>query len=307
MIFNEAHKSFLNYLEVIKNKSPKTIEQYDRHLNKFVDFLEDENIDSYKFKVSEITLKLADNFREYLYKVAKKRISVKTANAYMISIRAFLKYLEKKWHKSLSATSIDLIKAETRQVEFLTKDELKRLFEAVDTSSIIWTRDLAIMEMIYCTGLRISELTNLNIKDVDLKRKEFAVRWKWRKVRVVYITPGAAELIRNYLDKRNDHLSPLFIRHNINSQNIDILEDEKMRLSRFFMTTMIKKYALKAYILKDISAHTLRHSFATTLLDSWADLRSIQEMLGHSSITTTQVYTHVTNKKLKEIHKKFMK
>lgn len=307
MKFHEAHKKFLNYLEVIKNKSQKTIEQYDRHLNKFSEFLEDENIDSYEFEVEKITLKLADNFREYLYKTAKKRISVKTANAYMISLRAFLKYLEKKWHKSLSATAIDLIKAEERQVEFLTEEELERLFNTPDTKTLIWTRDLAIMEMIYSTGLRITELTSLNIKDIDLKRKEFAVRGKWRKVRVIYITKHAAELIENYLEKRNDHLAPLFIRHNINIENIDVLEDEKMRLSRFFITTMIKKYAQKAFILKNISAHTLRHSFATTLLDNWADLRAIQEMLGHSSITTTQVYTHVTNKKLKEVHKKFMK
>lgn len=307
MKFHEAHKKFLNYLEVIKNKSQKTIEQYDRHLNKFSEFLEDENIDSYEFEVDKITLKLSDNFREYLYKTAKKRISVKTANAYMISLRAFLKYLEKKWHKSLSATAIDLIKAEERQVEFLTEEELERLFNTPDTKTLIWTRDLAIMEMIYSTGLRITELTSLNIKDIDLKRKEFAVRGKWRKVRVIYITKHAAELIENYLEKRNDHLAPLFIRHNINIENIDVLEDEKMRLSRFFITTMIKKYAQKAFILKNISAHTLRHSFATTLLDNWADLRAIQEMLGHSSITTTQVYTHVTNKKLKEVHKKFMK
>ncbi len=307
MNYSEAHKKFLNYLEVIKNKSDKTIEQYDRHLNKFSEFLEDENIDSYEFKVEKITLNLADKFREYLYSTAKKRISVKTANAYMISLRAFLKYLEKKWYKSLSATAIDLIKAEPRQVEFLTKDELERLFTTPDTKTLIWTRDLAIMEMIYSTGLRISELTSLDIKDIDLKRKEFAIRGKWRKVRVVYITKHSAELIDNYLEKRNDHLSPLFIRHNINTDNIEIMTDEKMRLSRFFITTMIKKYALEAFILKNISAHTLRHSFATTLLDKWADLRSIQEMLGHSSITTTQVYTHVTNKKLKEIHKKFMK
>ena len=307
MKFTEAHKKFLNYLEVIKNKSDNTIEQYDRHLNKFNEFLEDENIDSYEFDVEKITLKLADNFREYLYSTAKKRISVKTANAYMISLRAFLKYLEKKWYKSLSATAIDLIKAEPRQVEFLTKDELDRLFSAPDTKTLIWTRDLAIMEMIYSTGLRISELTSLDIKNVDLKRKEFAVRWKWRKVRVVYVTKHAAELISNYLEKRNDHLSPLFIRHNINTNNIEVMTDEQMRLSRFFITTMIKKYAQVAFILKNISAHTLRHSFATTLLDSWADLRAIQEMLWHSSITTTQVYTHVTNKKLKEIHRKFMK
>ena len=306
MKFTEGHKKFLNYLEVIKNKSDNTIEQYDRHLNKFSEFLEDENIDSYDFDVEKISLKLADKFREYLYSTAKKRISVKTANAYMISLRAFLKFLEKKWYKSLSATAIDLIKAEPRQVEFLTREELDRLFSAPDTKTLIWTRDLAIMEMIYSTGLRISELTSLDIKNVDLKRKEFAIRWKWRKVRVVYITKHAAELIENYLEKRNDHLSPLFIRHNINTDNIEIMTDEQMRLSRFFITTMIKKYAGIAFILKNISAHTLRHSFATTLLDSWADLRAIQEMLWHSSITTTQVYTHVTNKKLKEIHKKFM-
>ena len=307
MNYSEAHKKFLNYLEVIKNKSDKTIEQYDRHLNKFSEFLEDENIDSFEFKVEDITLNLADKFREYLYSTAKKRISVKTANAYMISLRAFLKYLEKKWHKSLSATAIDLIKAEPRQVEFLTKDELDRLFATPDTKTLIWTRDLAIMEMIYSTGLRISELTSLDIKNVDLKRKEFAIRWKWRKVRVVYITKHASELIENYLERRNDHLSPLFIRHNVNTENIEIMTDEKMRLSRFFITTMIKKYASQAFILKNISAHTLRHSFATTLLSNWAWIRDVQEMLGHSSITTTQVYTHVTNPQLKNAHKKFMK
>lgn len=306
MLYPEAHTKFLDYLEVIKNKSPKTVEQYDRHLKKFSEYLEDKNIDSYKFKVNEITLDLAEWFRSYLYKLNWK-ISIKTANAYMITLRAFLKYLEKKWIKSISPTSIDLIKAEQRQVEFLTEDELERLFWTPNTNTIIWTRDLAIMECIYSTGLRISELTNLNKNDIDLKRKEFAVRGKGRKIRVVYLTDHAAELIKNYLEKRNDHMSPLFIRHNIKLENIDALNDENVRLTRFFITNMIKRYAIKAYILKDISAHTLRHSFATTLLNAWADLRCIQEMLGHASINTTQVYTHVTNPKLKEVHKKFMK
>ena len=306
MLFYESHDKFLEYLEVIKNKSPKTIEQYNRHLSKFREYLEDKNIDSYKFKVRDITLDLAEWFRTHLYKLNWK-ISIKTANAYMITIRAFLKFLEKKWIKSISPTSIDLIKAEGRQVEFLTEDELERLFKIPDTSTIIWTRDLAIMECIYSTWLRISELTNLNKKDIDLKRKEFAVRGKGKKVRVVYLTEHSAELIKNYLEKRKDSLSPLFIRHNIRLDNIDALEDENVRLSRFFITNMIKRLALKAYILKDISAHTLRHSFATTLLNAWADLRSIQEMLWHASINTTQVYTHVTNPRLKEIHKKFMK
>ena len=306
MKFQEGKESFLDWLEVIKNKSPKTVEQYSRHLEKFSEYLEDKNIDSYNFKVGEITLKIAEGFRSYLHKSGKK-ISVKTANAYMITLRSFLKYLEKQGEKSLSATSIDLIKAEPRQVEFLTEDELQKIFQVPDTSTLIGKRDLAIMECIYSTGLRISELTALNKNDINLETKEFAVRGKGRKIRVVFLTEHAAELIKNYLNARVDHLSPLFIRHNINAENIDVLEDEKMRLTRFFMTGMVKNYAIKAGILKNISAHTLRHSFATTLLWAWADLRSIQEMLGHASITTTQVYTHVTNPQLKNIHKKFMK
>lgn len=307
MIFHQAHTNFLEYLEVIKNKSQNTIIQYDRHLNKFSEYLEDKDIDSNKFSVDKITLDLSEGFRTYLYKSAQKSISIKTANAYMISLRAFLKYCEKKWIKWLSPTAIDLIKADPRMVEYLTKDELERLFLAPSKETIIGIRDIAIMEMIYSTWLRISELTNLNIKDVDLKRLEFWVRWKWKKVRVVYLTENSAKLIKIYLEKRQDHLSPLFIRHNVKTDQIDVLEDEKMRLSRFFITTMIKKHAIKAFILKNISAHTLRHSFATTLLSNWAWIRDVQEMLGHSSISTTQVYTHVTNPQLKSSHKKFMK
>ncbi len=306
MYFYEAHKTFLNYLEVIKNKSEKTVEQYDRHLSKFEEYLEEKDINSYKFEIEKISLNLAENFRTFLHKKNSK-ISIKTANAYMITLRSFLKYLEKKWLKSLSATSIDLIKAEPRQVEFLTKEELERLFETPDKNTLIWTRDLAIIYMIYSTGLRVSELTSLNKNNIDLERKEFSIKWKWKKVRVIFLNEHSVKLIKNYLEKRNDVFYPLFIRHNINKNNINALENENIRLSRFFITTMIKKYSIKANIIKNISAHTLRHSFATTLLNAWADLRSIQEMLGHSSITTTQVYTHVTNPKLREIHKKFMK
>jgi len=310
MIFHQAHTNFLEYLEVIKNKSQNTIVQYDRHLNKFYEYLEDKNIDSNSFEVEKISLDLAEWFRTYLYKSASKSISIKTANAYMISLRAFLKYCEKKGIKSLSPTAIDLIKADPRMVEYLTKDELERLFSTPNKDTIIWLRDLAIMEMIYSTWLRISELTNLNIKNVDLKRLEFWVRWKGKKVRVVYLTKKSAELIKNYLEKRSDNFDALFIRHNIKTENLQITDEiywEKMRLSRFFITTMIKKYALKAFILKNISAHTLRHSFATTLLSNWAWIRDVQEMLWHSSITTTQVYTHVTNPQLKNAHRKFMK
>ena len=304
MNLKEAHKKFLEYLESIKNNSQKTVEQYDRHLNKFEEYLKEKGLEN--TNVEKLDLEIFENFRASLYRWEKK-ISVKTANAYMITMRSFLKFLWKRWLESLAPGKIDLIKQEDRRVEFLTEDELDRLFSAPDTWTITGLRDLAIMKCIYSTGLRISELTNLNIENIDLERKEFAVRWKWRKIRVVYLTDDSAEAIKKYLQKRNDHLKPLFIRHNTKAENIDILTDENMRLSRFFITTMIKKYAKQAIILKDISAHTLRHSFATTLLSKWADLRSIQEMLWHASITTTQVYTHVTNQKLKEVHKKFMK
>ena len=306
MKFHEAREHFLNWLKVIKDKSPKTVEQYSRHLEKFWEFLEEENIDRYEFEVWDITLKISEKFRTYLHKWDKK-ISIKTANAYMITLRSFLKYLEKKWEASLSATAIDLIKASERKVEFLSQDELEKLFLEPDIKTLIWKRDAAIMECIYSTWLRISELTALNKRDINLDTREFAVRWKWRKIRVVYLSERAAELIQDYLSARIDHLSPLFIRHNVKQENINVLEDEQMRLTRFFITSMIKKYAEKAGIIKNISAHTLRHSFATTLLSGWADLRAIQEMLGHASITTTQVYTHVTNPKLKEMHQKYMK
>ena len=301
MKFTEAKIKFLNWLEIIKAKSPKTVEQYNRHLEKFEIYMK-----SWDFEVESIDLDLAEWFRTFVHR-NWKIVSIKTANAYMITLRSFLKYLEKTGIKSLSPTSIDLVKQEQRQVEFLNDEELYKLFRAPDTETLTWKRDLAIMTCIYSTWLRISELTALNINDINLDKKEFVVRWKWKKLRIVYLNKDAANKIKKYIEARTDTYYPLFIRHNFDVKNFKNLKDDNVRLSRFFITTMIKEMAVKAYILKDISAHTLRHSFATTLLNNWADLRSIQELLGHSSITTTQVYTHVTNPKLKEIHNKFMK
>ncbi len=175
MKFQTAHANFLDWLEVIKNKSPKTVEQYGRHLSKFSEYLEEKNIDSNKFEVLDINVELADGFRSYLYKWEKK-ISIKTANAYMITLRSFLNYLQKKWVKSLASSAIDLNKAEPRKVEFLSPEELERLFAQPNTSTLIWKRDLALMECIFSTGLRISELTALNRNDINLDTREFAVR-----------------------------------------------------------------------------------------------------------------------------------
>jgi len=265
MLFSVAKEKFLNWLEVIKNRSQKTVEQYDRHLRKFEDFLQEKQKIN-DIEIGKINLDLAENFRSYIYKMSKEEISLKTANAYMITIRSFLKYLEKIGEKSLSATAIDLIKAEQRRVEFLTEEELKTLFASIDTKKINGKRDLAIMKCIYSTGLRISELCKLNKNDINLETKEFVVRGKGKKLRVVYLTDETAEIIKNYLQARNDSYTPLFIRHNFKKEDIQNMDDENLRLSRFFITNMIKKYAFQAGILKDISAHTLRHSFATTLL-----------------------------------------
>ena len=162
------------------------------------------------------------------------------------------------------------------------------------------------MECVYSTGLRVSELTALDCNRVNLETQEFAVRGKGGKVRIVYLTDRSAKRISEYLEARNDPFPALFIRHNWDPNNIGLISDvESVRLTRFFITEMVKKYALKAGVLKDVSIHTLRHSFATTLLSNGADIRAIQELLGHSSITTTQVYTHVTDPKLKEVHRKF--
>jgi len=304
MLYKKLKIDFLDWLVFIKNKSLKTQEQYSRHLNKFDDYLI--SISKEDIKVIEFDIKLFNDFRIYIQKNSKKSITQKTANQYMITIRAFLKYIEKLDISSLSPNKIDLMKTEERQVEFLRDDELNRLFNIIRTDNISWLRDLAIVKTIYSTWLRISELTSLDKNDINLETKEFVVRWKWKKLRIVFLSDESGQYIKNYLEARNDNFKPLFIRHNYKKENIKMLQDEKVRLTRHFISDIISKYWIKAHILKPISAHTLRHSFATKLLQDWADLRSIQEMLWHSSITTTQVYTHTTNSRLKEIHNNIM-
>jgi len=304
MLFKDLKNDFINWLEFIKNKSPKTVEQYNRHLEKFEDFLIEKKLD--KTHIKDINLKIVNDFRIYIHKSSKKQISKKTANFYMITLRSFFKYLEKQDIEALSPTKIDLIKEEERMIEFLNEKELEKFFLSFDFKSIRDYRDYAICKMIYYTWLRISELVNINKSDLDFDSKEFQIRWKWSKIRIIFLSNEAVEAIKNYLEKRDDTFSPLFIRHNYDKENINILNNDNMRLTRQFITNMIKNRWIRAWITKNISAHTLRHSFATTLLSKWADLRSIQELLWHSNISTTQVYTHITNPRLKEIHNKIM-
>lgn len=254
--------------------------------------------------VEDIWKRDIDAFR---LELSKDELSVKTINAHIITFRSWLKYLKKEQVPCLDPTVLDLLKPPDREVTFLTSEEIERYFRNIPKDTIQWKRDYAISECIYSTGLRISELTSLNRNDVNTETLEFAIRGKWNKVRVVFLTETARDAIVEYLNARNDDFSPLFVRHNYDEKNIKAIEfsDESVRLTRFFITNMIKDYGIRAGILKNLHAHTLRHSFATTLLTNGADIRIIQELLWHASITTTQVYTHVTNPKLKEAHKKF--
>lgn len=325
----DAMKEFMIWLKISINASQKTIEQYSLHIWKLIQYLDneytknlnqkmillprnaidkvlrdeiDKAISKYPWNTDEIDIKIIDGFR---YSLSQGDLDIKTVNAYMITLRSFFKFLKKKWIESIDPTLIDLAKNRDRMVSFLDKDEVIRLLSQPDPNTIMWKRDIAIMECIYSTWLRISELVALDISDINLKSMEFPVRWKWGKVRAVFLTLDAKNKIEEYLNSRNDEFAPLFIRHNYDEHNSFKLNSDDVRLTRFFITWMIKDYALKAWIPKDVSAHTLRHSFATTLLENWADIRAIQELLWHRNIVTTQVYTHVTNPKLKEIHKKF--
>jgi len=310
MLVTDAIDKFLVYLEIEKQKSKKTLENYQHYLNRFCVFLENEGVT----KIEKIGLEDVQKFRLFLNRFEtknKQNLSPKTQNYHIIAIRALLKYLAKLDVKCLSAEKIELGKSSIRSVEFLTPDEVNRLLETVPAKDKIGLRNRAILETLYSTGLRISELRSLNVQDVDLVRKEFMVRGKGDKPRPVFLTDRAVEYLKNYLNARDDNYIPLFISFGRTTQKVpaDITEKkfgEKFRLSAYNIQDMVRKTAILAGLNKKVTPHTLRHSFATTLLNNGADLRSVQEMLGHSSITTTQVYTHVTNKQLRDVHSRFM-
>ncbi len=301
MKFSEHLQKFLEYLEITKNKSKKTLENYQHYLKRFIEFL-DKDIEPEK-----ITLEDINKYRLYLNRLTDAKgntLSSKTQNYHIIALRAFLKYLIKQDIETLAPEKIELSKIPQRTVEVMSREELESVFNTVDKSKPLGIRDTAILETLYSTGLRVSELKNLNRDQVDLKRREFMVRGKGKKPRIVFLSKNAVTAIENYLKTRVDNFKPLFVN---NLKVSDILEEEKHRLTAVSIEKMVRKYALKAGLIKKITPHTFRHSYATELLINGADIRSVQEMLGHSSITTTQVYTHVTNKKLREIHERFHK
>lgn len=290
--------NFILYLEVTKNRSLKTVENYRRYLNRFFNFINIKNI-------SELNKNDIDTFILDLRRSKgnnSNETKTSTRNYHLIAIRMFLKYLAKNDIVSLSPDKIELARQESRQVEFLEKDELIRIMNApYETKSpeIIKLRDNAILEVLFSTGLRVSEICNLKKEDINFNKDEFSVRGKGRKIRVVFLSDKAKYVLKQYLDKRTDVYPYLFVRH-----DIDLSENETKNLTTRTVQRLVKKYSKVAGITKNVTPHTIRHSFATDLLYNGADIRSVQEMLGHSSITTTQVYTHITNKRLKEVYKK---
>lgn len=298
LVFSDYLADFLDYLEVERGRSLKTIENYSLYLNRFYEFAGD-------VKPNKITLNTVSKWRQWLnrYKGEDGRtISKTTQNYHLIALRSFLKYLARRDVESLSPEKIELATSPRPKVSFLSIEEVQQLFDAPNRDNIIGLRDRAILELLFSTGLRVSELSNLDRDDVNLDKAEFSVRGKGQKDRPVYMSDSAKKALHDYLKARNDEFKPLFV-HYSGSKSA---EDASMtRLTPRSIQRMVERYRTKAGITKHVTPHTLRHSFATDLLGNGADLRSVQSLLGHANIATTQVYTHVTDPQLKEVHKQF--
>lgn len=300
MKLQEAKRQFLEYLEIERGRSIKTVENYQRYLERFFAFAKTDN-------PGNITEEMVREFRLYLNRQPGTKqgrhtdpMKRRTQNYYLIALRAFLKYLRKRGVESLSPEKIELAKVPERSLDLISSTELARLMKAPDTSTLVGKRDKAILELLFSTGLRISELTGLCTDDVDLSRDEFSVRGKGDKIRVVFLSDDARKALQLYQKARKDMDEAMFVQYGKNAKSA-----KDLRLSPRAVQRLLKTYATKAGITRKVTPHVIRHSFATDLLSNGADLRSVQALLGHANIGTTQIYTHVTDKHLRDIHKKF--
>ena len=300
MYLSELVNDFTEHLEVEGGRSLKTIENYRLYLERFIEFSGDITVD-------KITSEQVRRFRLWLNRHindSNQSLSLITQSYHLIALRGFLTYLSRRDIQSLSADKIILPKTARKQVTFLHYDEVSSLLSQIDLDTESGLRDRAIIELLFSSGLRVSELVNLNRDHINLNRKEFMVRGKGQKDRPVFVSKGAAERVSDYLASRHDSLVPLFISYSRFTGQTDTSGDYR-RLQSRSIQRMVSHYAKMAGITKHVSPHTLRHSFATDLLMNGADLRSVQAMLGHSNISTTQVYTHVTDQHLKDVFEKF--
>lgn len=301
MFVSEALTDFLEHLEIEGGRSQNTIRNYSLYLERFIEFAGD-------IEVVKITSEMIRHYRLWLNRYKNnndgKELSILTQSYHLIALRGFLTYLSRRDIPSLSADKIILPKTVRKQVTFLQYDEVVNLIDNIPLDSEQGLRDRAIIELLFSSGLRVSELVNLNRDHINLKRREFMVRGKGQKDRPVFVSQHAAEHVENYLQARQDSLPALFLSYSRRSTKPTVSGDYR-RLSTRSIQRMISHYARLAGITKHVSPHTMRHSFATDLLMNGADLRSVQSLLGHSSISTTQVYTHVTDQHLKDIHERF--
>ena len=291
----------MEYTEIEKGRAVKTVENYDHYLSRFLKFLKSDSPQA-------ITDEAMREYRLWLNRQSTgnnratgETLKKKTQNYYLIALRAFLKYLAKRGIKTLSPEVIELAKVGERALDLISREELDRILSAPDTTTLMGLRDRAILETLFSTGLRVSELCSL-LRDTDLSKDELSVRGKGEKVRVVFFSDEAKRAIKNYLAKRKDLDDALFVK--VGKEKQETKEDE-MPLSRRSVERVVKRYAITAGVSKKVTPHTLRHCFATDLLQNGADLRSVQALLGHANIATTQIYTHITDSHLRNIHKNF--
>lgn len=300
-------RRYLSYIEVERNYSKFTIRNYEHYLKIFRVWFEKNYEQEY---IEKLTSEMVRRYRLYLARFEDKdgkRLSGTTQSYYVIALRAFLKYCAKKGIKTLSPEKIDLPKTEDHKIKFLDREQVERLLMAPDTSKMSGLRDRTILEVLFCTGLRVSEMAKLDVDKIDLKQREFGILGKGRRMRVVFLTERACGWLGRYLSARVDPHRALWIRIPKGSEWDPAMSGEKARLSVRGIQRIVEKYKRTAGIAIKVSPHVLRHSFATTLLQGGADLRSVQEMLGHKNVATTQIYTHVTNPQLKRIHNEFLK
>ena len=299
MNYEAAVSQFLEYLELEQNRSQKTIENYSHYLTRLSDF-------AGEIKLKDIDEQLIRKWRLWLNRLGTNtsdELSKTTQNYHLIALRSFLRFCARRSISALAPDKIELARTKRPQVTFLNLEEIERLFTQPDITKLTGLRDRAILELLFSSGLRVSELVGLDRDHINLKRREFMVRGKGQKDRPMFISAEAADWIQRYIDKRQDNTKPLFIRYS-GSKKVD-LSGNYHRLTARSVQRMVARYALGAGITKHVSPHTLRHSFATDLLMNGSDLRSVQAMLGHSNIATTQIYTHVTDPHLKKVHEQF--
>ena len=302
---------YLEYCEIDRNLSQTTIKMYHYYLGDFLTFLKKH------FNTDAITEDHLTNEAVQKYRIdLNRRISYKSRETYkrntqktfLVALRAFLRHLIiKKNLKVLAPEQIDLGKSEARVPKFLSNEQLDQILSVQNLDRKSGVRDHAILEVLFSTGLRVSELTKLNRDSINLKSREFSVIGKGRKVRTVYLSDSAVDYLERYFKTRSDNFYPLFLRYSGKRMTSGDIEGESLRLTVRSVQRLVKKYVSRSGISVDATPHSLRHSMATNLLSNGADLRSVQEILGHSNLSTTQIYTHVTNKKLKEVHEKFLK